>query len=110
MIDGAAVGGATFITVTAAATKVFVSGIQAETSGTSADLFTSMGVFGAALAIAYYMLRRGDKREKEMLDASAVDHISHEQALGEMTSKYISALEELAVLRAEMLELKTQRE
>ena len=71
MIDTQAVGGAFAVTSIAGASRLMIQGVTAGTQGSTSDIFTSMGVFAAALAIAYFMLRRGDKREADMLNAAA---------------------------------------
>ena len=55
------------------------------------------------------MLRRGDKREKEMLDANHIDNENSAKALQEMTRKYIDSLETIAILRAEIRKLEANK-
>lgn len=103
--DTSAAIGAAFITGTAVAAKVVVAGVAATTSGPETDLFTSLGVFGAALAIAYYMLRRGDKREKELLDAQHSDDAKTAADQAALMERYVATLEALASSNARIAEL-----
>ena len=66
MIDVQAASGAVVIVGMGAVARFANSGITATTTGDPQDVFTSLGVFGAALGIAYFMLRRGDNRERDM--------------------------------------------
>lgn len=104
-VDISAALGAGFITGAAALTNVIVSGVRATTTGTETDLFTSLGVFGAALAIAYYMLRRGDKREKDLLELQHADDLQTAASQAILMDRYVAALESLAASNAKVAEL-----
>ena len=69
------------------------------TGETTSSLLTSMGVFGAALAIAYFMLRRGDKREHDLLAIAREDGLADKRALLEALAVVTSLQNELADLR-----------
>lgn len=108
-MDIRAAGGSLAITGMAGLAKLTAQGVTAGTSdGSMSDIFTSMGVFGAALGIAYFMLRRGDRREREMLDAATRemeqmrhDLIAVQRHSETITDKYIEALVEIGALKAE---------
>ena len=97
--------GAFVIVSVAALTRITVSGIYAETTGPTSDVFGSMGVFGGALAIAYYMLRRGDRREQELMQANQADSVKTEQALAELAVRHLQSLELVAKLQGEIIKL-----
>lgn len=109
MIDTRAAVGSLFITCVAAGSKIVVGGVTATTGDDTKDILSSMGVFGAALAIAYFMLKRGDKREEEMLKSAHTELElvrKEQQKLFEsntaMTKLYIDALVKVADLQAQL--------
>ena len=101
-----AAGGALAITSIAWTANVITDGATAGTTGDTADVFKSLGAFAAALAVAYFMLRRGDKRENEMLKASAHDIEKLRSDLMQATDRLVAALIENASLKADLLRLK----
>ncbi len=115
MIDTRAAGGAAVITAIPAAITFLVEGISTTSETDLAGLFKSMGVFGAALAIAYFMLKRGDKREKEIQDSVTIEHKNTRAEFALMQAsnsaimqKYVDALIEIANLKTEIANLRSK--
>ena len=101
-MDFDAFQGAFVISTIAGGTAVAIHAANTAVSGDAPSLFTSMGVFGAALGIAYYMLRRGDKREHDMMEGAREDAALDKRIAAE-------ALALVAKLQAEIDELRKKR-
>jgi len=101
-MDFDAFQGAFVISTIAGGTAVAIHAVNTAVSGDASSLFTSMGVFGAALGIAYYMLRRGDKREHDMLAGAREDAANDKKVV-------VEALALVAKLQAEIDELRKKR-
>jgi capsule polysaccharide export protein KpsE/RkpR len=71
-MDLRALSGAFGIT-TIAGTSSLLIGIGDQAASDTTSTFSSLGVFGAALAIAYFMLKRGDRRENDLMDRARQD-------------------------------------
>lgn len=91
--------GAFVISTIAGTSSLFIQAVDTVTTGEASQLFTSMGVFGAALGIAYFMLRRGDKREHDLLASAREDGLADKRALLEALAVVTSLQNELADLR-----------
>ena len=94
--------GAFVISTIAGTSSMLIRAVDTVTTGETSSLFTSMGVFGAALGIAYFMLRRGDKREHDLLAAAREDGQADKRAL-------IEALALVSALRSEIEDLRKRR-
>lgn len=87
------------ITTTASVSSVLIKASDQVVTGDMSSLFTSMGVFAAALFVAYFMLRRGDKREHDLLAGAREDAMADKKAL----------LEALALVNSLRNELESHR-
>ena len=101
-MDWRAFNDAVAITTIAGASSFLVA--TAETVSTdSTSMFSSLGVFGAALAIAYFMLKRGDRRETDLMQHAREDAIAAQKSV-------MQALAMVTRLQAEVDELRRSRE
>ena len=100
-MDWRAFNDAFAITAIAGASSILVAAADSTTADTT-SMFSSLGVFGAALAIAYFMLKRGDRRETDLMQHAREDAMAAQKSV-------MQALAMVTRLQAEVDELRRNR-
>lgn len=93
-MNGHALIGATVITAAAKSSSLLIAGVVASDTAPTVDVITQFGVFTGAIAVGYYMLRRGDSRERE----------ANRQAQADLKAMR----DEIALMRADLFEARNQ--
>lgn len=92
--------GSAVIMLAAKSSSIFVAGLTADVAADPQNIITQGGIFAVAIAIGYFMLRRGDTREKEDRVATA---LQLKQVADQAQADLRAMRDEMSILRAELL-------
>ncbi len=82
----------------AVSSRLLVAGVVAQDGADPSSIATQGGIFAIAIAVGWFMLNRGDKREKEQATVAATQREADLKALRD----------EHAILRGELMQTRDQ--